>query len=47
MSKIVYVNQKEVAPSEIYPGVRKRVLIARGKGRAVVHAHHHSSVQRV
>src|SRR5687767_2612911 len=26
MSKIVYVNQNEVSPREIYPGVRKRVL---------------------
>ena len=26
MSRIVYVNQKDVAAREIYPGVRKRVL---------------------
>ena len=26
MSQIVYVNQKDVAAREIYPGVRKRLL---------------------
>ena len=26
MTRIVYVNQNDVAPREIYPGVRKRVL---------------------
>ena len=26
MSRIVHVNQKDVTPHEIYPGVRKRVL---------------------
>src|ERR687891_409181 len=26
MSRIIHINQKDVAPNEIYPGVRKRVL---------------------